>query len=248
MKVTNTKSIGADALKILVYGESGTGKTTLASTINEPTLVISAEAGLLCLRGKSIDVIDISVNDEGQPIKKEERIDRLGEAYAYLLTDEARKKYKWIFIDSLSELSQNMVEKLQQEFPERKDSLVLYGENSKRMRSLVKSFRDLPYYNVVFTALSSIDKDENNMRYVGISIVGSFAEKIPALFDEVLYLHVERNAETGEISRQLVTQKSDKLVCKDRSGSLNKTEPADLSVIANKIRAVATQPTKEKSK
>ena len=49
MKISTTKAVGNDALKILIYGESGSGKTTLAGTINEPTLIISAEAGLLCL-------------------------------------------------------------------------------------------------------------------------------------------------------------------------------------------------------
>jgi len=245
VKITNTKGIGVDTLKILILGESGAGKTSLAKTIDEPTIIISAEAGLLCLRSSSIDVIDITVDNDGRIIPKEKRIDRLAEAYSYLNTDDAKKKYKWIFIDSLSEISQNMIERLQQEFPDRKDSLVLYGENAKRMRSLVKSFRDLPGYNVVFTALSVVDKDENNQRFIGPSVVGSFADKLPAFFDEVFYLYVEKNNETGEASRKLITEKTDKLMVKDRSGSLAAVEPADLSVIAKKIKSTIT---KEKQK
>lgn len=235
MKISSTANTGASILKMIVFGESGAGKTTLAGTINEPTLIISAESGLLSLANKKIDVVDISIDDNGDVIPKEKRIARLGEVYQYLVTEEARKKYKWVFIDSLSEINQNMLEQLNTEFPERKDSLVMYGELSKRMRSMVKTFRDLPYYNVVFTALSDFDKDENGQRFIGISLVGNFSNKIAAFFDEVFYLHVERDAD-GNTKRVLVTEKSDKLVAKDRSGKLSKFEEPNLQMIANKIK------------
>lgn len=232
MKIYNTQNLALDKLKILVYAESGAGKTTLASTIKERVLVISAESGLLCLAAHSIDVIDITADDNGNMIPEEKRMIRLGDAYKYLLTDECKKKYDWIFIDSLTELSQNLIKSLQVEYPDRKDSLVMYGENSKKIRSLIKSFRDLPFYNVVFTALSSIEKDENNQRYIGVDMVGKIATTVPALFDICLYL-----AKTEE-GRFLVTGGTEKLVAKDRSGKLSKQEPANLQVIIDKIRGV----------
>lgn len=230
MKIGNTSNEGKHLIKALIYGESGAGKTTLAGTIAEPTLVISAESGLLTLKNKKIDVIDISQDDHGSIIPKEKRIARLGEVYQYLLTDEARSKYKWIFIDSLTEISQNLIEQLNQEFPERKDSLVMYGENAKRMRSLVKSFRDLPYYNIVMVALSIIDKDENGLRYNAFDLVGGFSAKLPGFFDLVMYLGIDKDGK-----RVLITEKSDRVIAKDRSNSLAKLEAPDLSVIASKI-------------
>lgn len=235
MKVQSTKDAHSNELKILIYGESGAGKTSLAKTIEEPTLVISAEGGLLPLRDKAIDYIDLSRDEQNLLVKKELRIERLQKVYQFLLTEDARKKYKWIFIDSLSELSQNLTEALYMEFPERKDSLVLYGELAKRTRALVKSFRDLPGYNVVFTALSEIDKDENGQRYNAVQMVGKIAAQLPAFFDEVFYLHILKD-ENENLKRVLVTGKTDRVVAKDRSGSLEKVEEANLSKIANKIR------------
>lgn len=238
MKIQSTQNYSSDKLKILVYGASGAGKTSLAKTIpkEEKTLVISAEAGLLCLNDTDLDVIDITQDDNGKLIPKEKRIQRLVEVYQYLNTEEAIKKYKWIFIDSLTEISQNMIEALYAEYPDRSATLVMYSENAKRMRSLIKSFRDIPHYNVVMTALDHTEKDENNMRITGVSMIGAIADKIPAYFDECLYLATFEDPETKETVRKLVTSKSEKLVCKDRSGKLHKIEEPSLAIIAKKIK------------
>jgi nucleoside-triphosphatase THEP1 len=235
MKINSTKDLHTTRLKFLISGVPGSGKTSLARTINEPTIVISAEAGLLPLAGHNIDVIDISTNDEGQVIPSDQRIERLRQALAFLLTDEARAKYKWVFVDSLTEISQNLVEALQKEFPDRKETLVLYGENSKRMRAIVKAFRDLPWYNVVFTALVEDNKDELNRNIKSISMVGKIAQTIACYFDEVLFLHVFEDDE-GVTKRKLVTRASEKVVAKDRSGKLNQLEDPNLQQIAAKIK------------
>lgn len=237
MLVSNSKSYSIDAIKILILGESGVGKTKLAATIGEPTLIISAEAGLLCLADSDIDVIDISRDDKQNPVPTDKRIDRLREAYAYLLTKEARDKYRWIYIDSLTEISQNLVEQLQREFPERKDALVLWGEYAIKQKAIIKLFRDLPYYNVVFTALVTTNQDELNRKYLGVDIAGKIAHRVPALLDIVLYMQAVKQ-EDGTVKRVLCTLKDDRYIAKDRSGKLNQYEPADLGLIIKKIRGV----------
>jgi phage nucleotide-binding protein len=231
MNITSTKNFGVDKLKMLVYGISGAGKTMLAATLNLPTIIISAEAGCLSLAGKDIDVIDITRDDNGNLIPKEKRIAKIGEVYKWLLTPECMAKYKVVFIDSLSEMANNMLEMLQMEYPDKKETLQMYGENSKRMRSLIKSFRDLPNYSVIFTALAEKDKDEDNRVFLNIAMVGSVAKTLPSFLDEVFYLMVD-----AEGNRSLITSATDRLVCKDRSGKLNKIEPADLGAIFNKIK------------
>lgn len=233
MLIQNTSTISDDRLKILVYGASGSGKTTLIGTINEPMVIISAEAGTLCLKDKKIPVIDLQSDDSGVLLPKEKRIDRLAEVYKYLRSDEAMKSYKWIALDSLTEIMQNLLEgiKAMPEFADPKMTMKLWGEYAERAKSIIKSFRDLPSYNVIMTALDKTDKDEVGVRYQAIDVQGSIGERLPAYFDEVFYLYVDTDG-----TRSLITSKSDKLLSKDRSGRLEKIEPANIETIIKKIK------------
>lgn len=230
MKIQNTKDTASSTIKALIYGASGSGKTYLASTINRKTLIISAESGLLSLKGKDISVIDLTLDDEGNLLPREKRINRLNEVYNWLLTEEAMKQFECIYLDSLTEINLNLLEGLAVIFPDRKDSLVMYGELSKKMRTIITKFRDLPHYSVVFTALEETEKDDNGFRFQTVQLVGSFAARIPGYFDEVFYLFVDKDS-----NRSLITNKNDRVIAKDRSGKLLKQEPADLGIIFDKI-------------
>lgn len=236
MRVQSTKSVGHDSLKFLVYGPAGSGKTTLAGTTGEPTIVISAEAGLLSLASQDLDYIDISHDDEGNFIPASKRYDKLAEAFKFLNGDEARSKYKWVVIDSLTEIGQLLTEKLQTKYPDRKDALVMWGEYSQELRSMIKAFRDLRGYNVVFTALSQPDKDENGRRFMAIMLQGKISEQLPGFFDEVFF-YTQIEDQEGVARRVLVTGMTEKTPAKDRSGKLAQYERPHLGEIAKKIRS-----------
>lgn len=246
MKVQNTSAAQSAGMKIVVAGEAGNGKTTLArtlqDTLGEKVLLISAEAGLLSLRGTGVDFVDLQTDDDGVLVPKERRVARLGEIYQWLLLPEQMAKYRWVFVDSLTEVNQNLLESLEAnpEFNSPKDTIKKYGELSKRMRSLCKTFRDMPHYSVVFSALVKKAADADNVMKSAIDITGSFALQLPALFDEVFYLGVTADVDeaTGKNKRVLLTQKTDKIEFpKDRSGTLSRYEPADLGLLVKKMRA-----------
>ena len=69
MKITKTNDLGQHALKMVIYGEAGSGKTRLAATTGEPTVVISAEGGLLSLRDHAITAIEVkTIADVGEEL------------------------------------------------------------------------------------------------------------------------------------------------------------------------------------
>ena len=65
IKLTTTAQAAIDnGIKLLVHGPSGAGKTSLCSTTGEPTVIISAESGLLSLRGHDIPVIEVKALED----------------------------------------------------------------------------------------------------------------------------------------------------------------------------------------
>lgn len=231
MNISNTKDLSQGPIKILIYAPSGAGKTFSAKTIKDKALIISAEAGLLPLADSNIDVINLHIDDNGKPIDLPDRVYRLGQAYDFLCKE---KKYDTIFIDSLTEISQIINEFTDKLFPDRKDSLVKWNEYNKKMVSIIKKFRDLPNYNVIFTCLSVIEKDENNKRYTAFSTYGSISNRLAQYFDEVFYLHNVN--EDGQIKRFFQTQNENQIISKDRSTKLALYEPVDFNNIFNKMR------------
>ena len=65
LKLTTTKQAAQlNGLKMLVYGASGAGKTRLCATTGAPTVIISAESGLLSLRDSDIPVIEVQTLED----------------------------------------------------------------------------------------------------------------------------------------------------------------------------------------
>ena len=248
MEVLKTSSTEETFIKIVVAGESGNGKTSLAKTIQdnlgERVLIISAEAGLLSLRGSNIDYIELQRRD-GKEVPRHERAKHLGEIYKWLMLPEQVAKYKWIFIDSLTEVNQAILDAIEskEEFQGPKNTIKKYGELASNMMSLCKLFRDINNYNVIFSCLVKTETDNDGIGKMKVAIIGAFADRLPALFDLILYLGVSKEVgKDGKNNRFLLTQKTDRIdFPKDRSGKLDRIEPADLAVIVNKIRNQQTK-------
>ena len=220
MEIKSTKSIGTNGVKMLVYGQAGSGKTTLIKTLPKP-IIISAEGGMLSLSGYDLPVIEVSTFDD------------LKQAYEFLAGD-AGKKFDSIAIDSISEIGEVVLNAAKKSA---KDPRQAYGELAEKMGDLIRAFRDLPK-NVYMSAKMEKAQDEMGRILYSPSMPGNkVGQSLPYFFDEVMVLRVEKNDE-GKNVRAIQTDGDHSYVAKDRSGMLELWEPADLGAILNKINGV----------
>lgn len=234
--VSTRQAAELQGLKILIYGAPGAGKTTLAATTAEPTVILSAEAGLLSLREHDIPVIEVKT------------IDDVKEAYSFLATSHEGRQFHWVVLDSLSEIGEVC---LSAEKKACRDPRQAYGCLQEHMYELIRAFRDLPGRNVYFSAKMQAEKIDivetrtngaiTSQVSVGSKIVYSpsmpgikLGQALPYFTDFVLALRVEKDAD-GNLSRWLQTQPDDSYIAKDRSGALMPFEVPDLAAIAAKV-------------
>lgn len=224
IKLTSTKQAASDnGIKVLVHGLAGSGKTVLCGTTQEPTVIISAEAGLLSLKNHDIPVIEVkSIQD-------------VEDAYRFITESDESKDFRWVCLDSISEIAEVC---LSAEKKLTKDPRQAYGALQDHMSGLIRAFRDLPQKNVYFSCKQSKEKDETTGAFLyGPSLPGAkLGQGISYFFDEVFALRVEKD-EDGNPTRMLQTQRDYQFEAKDRSGSLDMFELPNLAAIAAKIKA-----------
>lgn len=218
INLQSTKDIAVNGVKLLVYGAAGAGKTTLIGTLPSP-VVLSAEAGLLSLRGLEIPYLEIATMAD------------LEEAYMWALSPEA-EQFESICLDSISELAEVI---LNAEKKLNKDPRAAYGAMQEQVSDLIRAFRDIKGKNVYFSAKMEKSTDEQGKILYAPSMPGNkMAQQLPYFFDEVLALRVEKDAE-GVSHRGIMCDSDGLWAAKDRSGALDSWEAPDLGIIIKKI-------------
>jgi hypothetical protein len=221
---TIDQALQYSGIKICVYSVAGGGKTVLSCTCGAPTIVISNEAGLLSLRNlpeevkRNVGVIVVHSSTD------------VGHAYNMLA---ARRIADWIVIDSASEVCETL---LADKKKGAADPRKAYGEMADEFLEMIRMFRDLPGYNVLMTFKQGRVKDDiTGVTTYGPLLPGKQADvQVPYLFDEVFALRVENDG-AGNMVRILQTGRDISYEGKDRSGSLEMFEIANIAHIAQKI-------------
>ena len=222
MQITNTKDIAAKHIKVLVHGPAGAGKTRLCATTGGKPLIISAESGLLSLKGFDLDVVTVT------------DMTTLQEVYQFLKTDTT---YDWVCIDSLSEVAEVC---LSSEKAKTADGRKAYGETNDIMAKLIRAFRDLPKNIYMAAKQDRVKDDVTGGIYFGGSMPGkTLTNDLAYYFDEVFAYQTWKD-EQGVVHRMLQTQRDNQYDAKDRSGVLDFAEEPNLARIYQKITSTET--------
>ena len=219
INLKSTSGLSANGVKMLVYGNAGTGKTSLIPTLPNP-VVLSAEGGLL------------SIQDANLPYVEVNSYETLMEAYQWLTESDEGKSFDSIALDSISEIAEVV---LNHEKKIAKDPRQAYGAMQEQMASIIRAFRDIPGKHVYFTAKCEKSQDETGRLLYAPSMPGNkTGQSLPYFFDEVLALRVEKDAD-GVAQRALMCDSDGIWLAKDRSGKLGAWEAPDLSAIIAKM-------------
>jgi len=220
-------------ISMIVYGDPGTGKTTLATTLAEgKTLIINTEAGLGPLLGTKHIVFNLrEAVLNGVNIEK-----AMTELYKKIRTREFNVEN--VVIDNVSELIDQLKIHFTtirgKEFPELRE----HGDAAYKMLSWIHEWRDLQELgiNVIFNAWEfpyDIQKNDGITETKTAPMVGKAScFRICGLCDVVA--HLEVHEKTGH--RWLRIGPSRQYITKSQFQGLEAGEVPNLTTIINKIK------------
>lgn len=228
-------------LKLLIYGNYGTGKTTLAgSAADVPSmqdvLVINAESGDLALTPFQDRIDTIQVTEYKRMSKIRDfllahckardagDIDKLKEMESKLRGYEVDipKQYNTVIIDSLSEVEQYCMNqllgitdttKLDEEVQSAEWSE--YKRNHSMIQRLVRAFRDLPM-NVIYVCAEQYNQDETKKFKYSPALTGKLSKNVQGFMDMVGYLAIGQPKDDGSVPRRLYVLPTGKYDAKHR--------------------------------
>lgn len=213
-------------LKMLIYGDPGVGKTTLAATaLNHPAM---AEVLVLNIEGGIMSVVEANeVGLASTPMVKDiSTLAELEQVFWYLRTEQ--HSFRTLVIDSYSELTKLSLDAIVAREIETNakrrhtniDEVWLddYGTMTKQMRRITRQIRDLPMH-VILTCHAAASQDKDKNEQIGPSLTAKLRESVIGYMDVVAYMYtrVEEDGETKKIVRGVLTQPFGKWIAKDRS-------------------------------
>ena len=213
----NVKSTGEkieSTHKVLLYAHHGFGKTYQCRFFEKrygKGLILSGESGLKSIEDVSIDFVPFSswngTHDPDSGIYSFRQI--LGDLKKGVGTKGF--PYSWIAIDSLTELSDQVLAHSEKENEHNPNSFDVWKDHKKIMIGTLKMIRDLPIH-VYVTCLAKEEPDHNGVNNYWPSVDGKAVSKqIPAVFDHVFcgVRSTDKSDNTVKVTRHIITEEVD---------------------------------------
>lgn len=193
-KPLNTRDETTSYRKTLLFSRPGWGKTTQAKHYKAKYgkgFIISGEAGLSSIRSEGIDYLPFKSFD-GPVIPDKGIYSFTSICNAILSKDFVDAGYKWIMLDSLTELSDLCFEWAEAKAianaaatGKKQNGFEVWGQYKEKMVGACKFIRDLPYH-VIITSLVKESEDDNGDSIRLPLIQGNAVQsQIPGIFDNV---------------------------------------------------------------
>lgn len=205
MKLSDIKTEGA--LKILIQGDSGIGKTCLASTFPGKILFLDfdskVDSAAAWLRHKGLTEQLSAIEVEQFPAQLGvSPIDRLTKVIAEKLIPQQKSgkmEFTTLVLDSITTFSSATLAHIVKTNPGTKRNLSAqgpqpglqdYGILRREFQRLIQGLLTLPC-NVVMLAHIAVEKDETTGTMLRHAMMdGSFAKELPIYFKEVWRMHI----------------------------------------------------------
>lgn len=229
--------------RLLVYGNPGDLKTTLAGTSPRP-LILNADRGTEILDMRRIPYESWEINDH----------DELNDAIAYI-RHGGHKEYDWLWLDSITGFQELGLDSIMRELTAVKSHRRMwaadkgeYGQNMNRLSLALRAMRDLPLNVGWISHITRTEDDDGEVMYKPavqgkdmIDRVCSYASVVGRM--ERVYSEKQKK----EIVR-FTTRKDGKYYTKDRMNIgtiVDPTIPKIMARIAEARAAGGRRPTKK---
>ena len=252
-----SKSPRRDTFNAIIYGDIGTGKTTLLGTCRKPVLIHSFDPGGTTVLRDQIEEGSVIVDDRFEAETPDApRMARLwDQEYSRLKESGVFDLIGTYAIDSMTTWAQCvMYEVMRQQG--RAGTVNVSGQKDKQGNKLytgvpqqndwmpqmqilensIKDFLGLPC-DCVLIGHDDISKDDvSGKMYAHLMITGKLSKRVPLLFDEVYVTQTKESPDGTSYYLQTQPQGIYKARSRlSRKGLLDKYEPADIKHILKKV-------------
>lgn len=216
----NTKDHTTAYRKTLLYGHHGWGKTTQFTHYQKhfgKGFILSGESGLSSIRDAGIDYLPFtSWSNASNP---DEGTYSFVDIFKWMMTDDFKSKnYKWIGVDSLTELSDMSMkhcnEKADAEAKKAGKAVngfQIFSDHAKNIIGACKAMRDMPCHFLVTALAKEGQDDKGNVEYWPMVSGKQSQQQLPGIFDNV-FCGVRHTADAnnqsgdGKVIRYVVTE------------------------------------------
>ena len=230
MKPQNTSTI-SHHVNLMVYGESGIGKTTLIGTAPDP-IIISSEKRLLALRDKALPVFFCKTRADVE------------EVLVRVTSSKEANQYATVCVDSLTDLAETLLNDHLKVLTENSrsgsiDPRKAYGNMAADMAALLKTMIHVPKH---FYSIARLKRTEDESTG-SISYEPSFPGRVlgnsaPYEMDSVFAMRQGGTKAKG-FYRYLQTSAERGWIAKSSNSALTMQEKPDLSYIFEKLLSKA---------